>query len=82
MLSLLESKSSVRYNSHLILNYDGSFNTWIAACIGEHLSEREAGQTNEVVFRQLKAITDNVKDWNNVVIVSNSFFCFSSLEQK
>eukprot|EP01102_Stenamoeba_stenopodia_P011609 TRINITY_DN3586_c0_g1_i1.p1 TRINITY_DN3586_c0_g1~~TRINITY_DN3586_c0_g1_i1.p1 ORF type:complete len:252 (+),score=84.27 TRINITY_DN3586_c0_g1_i1:84-839(+) len=40
----------------------------VIACIGEHLNEREAGQTNEVVFRQIKAIADNIKDWNNVVV--------------
>ena len=28
----------------------------VIACIGELLSEREAGKTTEVVFRQLKAI--------------------------
>ena len=28
----------------------------VIACIGEHLSEREAGKTQEVVERQLKAI--------------------------
>ena len=28
----------------------------VIACIGELLSEREAGKTNEVVFRQLNAI--------------------------
>ena len=29
----------------------------VIACIGEHLSERESGQTNAVVQRQLSAIT-------------------------
>lgn len=37
-------------------------------CIGEKLEEREAGKTNEVCFRQLKAIADNVSDWKKVVI--------------
>ncbi len=32
----------------------------IIACIGEHLSEREAGKMEEVVARQLKAITGTV----------------------
>lgn len=27
----------------------------VMACVGELLEEREAGKTNEVVFRQLKA---------------------------
>jgi len=40
----------------------------VIACIGELLSEREAGKTNEVVFRQINAIKAHVKDWNNVVI--------------
>jgi membrane-associated HD superfamily phosphohydrolase len=42
----------------------------VIACVGEHLNEREANQTTEVVFRQLKAITDNVKadQWSRVVI--------------
>ena len=29
----------------------------VIACIGEHLSDREDGKTEEVVARQLKAIT-------------------------
>ena len=37
-------------------------------CIGEKLDEREAGKTNDVCFRQLKAIADNVKDWSKIVI--------------
>nr|APA16886.1 triosephosphate isomerase [Monochamus alternatus] len=40
----------------------------VIACIGETLEEREAGKTEEVVFRQTKAIADKVKDWSNVVI--------------
>lgn len=35
----------------------------VIACIGETLQEREAGKTEEVVFRQTKAIADKVKDW-------------------
>lgn len=35
----------------------------VLACIGETLTEREAGKTEEVVFRQTKAIADKVKDW-------------------
>jgi len=37
-------------------------------CIGEKLEEREAGKTEEVVFRQTKAIVDNVSDWSRVVL--------------
>ena len=42
----------------------------VILCIGEKLEERESGNTEEVVFRQLKAITDNIKpdQWQNVVI--------------
>jgi len=40
----------------------------VIPCIGELLEEREAGTTNEVCFRQLKAIADNVTDWSRVVI--------------
>lgn len=40
----------------------------VIACIGETLAEREAGQTEAVVFRQTKAIADLVKDWSNVVV--------------
>ncbi|KAG5898619.1 hypothetical protein JTB14_020995 [Gonioctena quinquepunctata] len=40
----------------------------VIACIGETLEEREAGKTEEVVFRQTKAIADKIKDWTNVVI--------------
>ncbi|KAG8183512.1 hypothetical protein JTE90_003862 [Oedothorax gibbosus] len=40
----------------------------IIACVGELLEEREAGKTQEVVFRQTKAIADKVSDWSKVVI--------------
>lgn len=40
----------------------------ILPCIGEKLEERQAGKTNEVCFRQLKAIADKVSDWSRVVI--------------
>merc|ERR1711963_1271824 len=36
--------------------------------IGEKLEEREAGKTNDVCFKQLKAIADKVSDWSRVVI--------------
>jgi len=40
----------------------------VIACIGEKLEEREANLTQDVVFRQLKAIADRIRDWTNVVI--------------
>ena len=33
----------------------------IIPCIGEKLEERQAGKTNDVCFRQLKAIADKVQ---------------------
>ncbi|NP_001171739.1 triosephosphate isomerase 1 [Saccoglossus kowalevskii] len=40
----------------------------VIACIGEKLDEREAGKTEEVVFRQTKAIKEAVSDWSKVVL--------------
>ncbi|KJE95668.1 triosephosphate isomerase [Capsaspora owczarzaki ATCC 30864] len=40
----------------------------VIACIGETLAEREAGQTLDVVYRQLKAIAGKVSNWSGVVI--------------
>ncbi|TRY79941.1 hypothetical protein TCAL_06559 [Tigriopus californicus] len=40
----------------------------IIPCIGEKLEEREAGKTEEVCFKQLKAIADKVSDWSRVVL--------------
>lgn len=40
----------------------------VIACIGEKLEEREAGQTEAVVFRQTQAIADKIKDWTKVVL--------------
>jgi triosephosphate isomerase len=40
----------------------------VIACIGETLQEREAGQTEAVVFRQTKALANAIKDWTNVVV--------------
>lgn len=40
----------------------------VIPCVGEKLEEREAGHTEEVVFRQTKAIADKVTDWSRVVI--------------
>jgi len=40
----------------------------VIACVGEHLEERDAGKTQDVIYRQLKAISGHVKDWKNVVV--------------
>ncbi|KAF6023991.1 TPI1 [Bugula neritina] len=40
----------------------------VIACIGEQLSEREAGNTNQVVFEQTEAISKHIKDWSRVVL--------------
>ena len=40
----------------------------VIACIGEQLSEREAGKTKEVNERQLNAIREQVTNWDDVVI--------------
>ncbi|XP_072174436.1 triosephosphate isomerase-like [Diadema setosum] len=40
----------------------------VIACIGEKLEERESGQTNEVVYRQMKFLADAISDWDSVVI--------------
>lgn len=41
----------------------------VIACIGETLEEREAGKTEEVVFRQTKALVTAIGNrWNNVVL--------------
>lgn len=40
----------------------------VIACIGELLEEREAGKTQDVVFRQTKFIADKVSDWSKVVL--------------
>lgn len=40
----------------------------VVACIGEKLDEREAGKTEQVVFRQTQAIADKIKNWDKVVV--------------
>ncbi|KPJ09219.1 Triosephosphate isomerase [Papilio machaon] len=41
----------------------------VIACIGETLEEREAGKTEEVVFRQTQALVSAIGDkWANVVL--------------
>ena len=37
-------------------------------CIGEHLEQRESGETNNVLKTQLDAIKDAVQDWSRIVI--------------
>ena len=41
----------------------------IVPCIGEKLEERQAGKTNDVCFKQLKAIADKV---NSIFYIVNS----------
>ena len=41
----------------------------IVPCIGEKLEERQAGKTNDVCFKQLKAIADKV---NSIFYIINS----------
>lgn len=43
----------------------------VIACIGEKLEEREAGKTEEVVFRQTKALACQIKDWLVINIQKN-----------
>ncbi|GAA96249.1 uncharacterized protein L969DRAFT_84101 [Mixia osmundae IAM 14324] len=45
-----------------------SHNLKVIFCIGESLEEREANKTEEIVFRQLKAIADKKPDWSKLVI--------------
>lgn len=40
----------------------------VVACIGETLEEREAGQTEAVVAKQIKAIKEKISNWQNVVV--------------
>lgn len=41
----------------------------VIACIGETLQERESGKTEEVVFRQTKALLEAIgQDWSKVVL--------------
>lgn len=41
----------------------------VIACIGETLEEREAGKTEEVVFRQTQALVPAIGgNWGNVVL--------------
>jgi len=42
----------------------------VIACVGEHFEEREAGKTEEVIYRQLASIASQThgEDWKKVVI--------------
>jgi len=40
----------------------------VIACIGEKLEEREKGETEAVVYRQIQAIAGKVNNWEKVVI--------------
>nr|CAD1831432.1 unnamed protein product [Ananas comosus var. bracteatus] len=48
--------------------YALSQNLKVIACIGEKLEEREAGNTFEISFQQLKAFADSISSWTDVVI--------------
>ena len=49
----------------------------VIACIGELLSEREAGKTQEVVFRQMKAIAGINLPYLYLVIYASGHICSS-----
>ncbi|PFH35176.1 triose-phosphate isomerase TPI-I [Besnoitia besnoiti] len=40
----------------------------VVLCVGEHLSDRESGKTNDVVDAQLGACLSKISDWDRVVI--------------
>ncbi|KAF1831905.1 Triosephosphate isomerase [Decorospora gaudefroyi] len=40
----------------------------VILCCGESLEQREAGDTVNVVTKQLKAVADKVKDWSKIVV--------------
>lgn len=40
----------------------------VILCCGETLEQREAGKTMDVVLSQLKAVSDQVKDWSKIVV--------------
>ena len=46
----------------------------VIACIGEKLSDREAGHTVEVVSTQMKTLVSSIADWSKVVI---AYFIFA-----
>ena len=40
----------------------------VVLCIGEQLSEREAGTTNDILKAQMDACKDSISDWSKVVV--------------
>ncbi|KAL1798004.1 hypothetical protein ACET3X_004610 [Alternaria dauci] len=40
----------------------------VILCCGESLEQREAGETVNVVTKQLKAVAEKVKDWSKIVV--------------
>jgi len=40
----------------------------VILCCGESLEQREAGDTVDVVSKQLKAVIDEVKDWSKIIV--------------
>ena len=40
----------------------------VILCCGETLEQREANKTMDVVLAQLKAVSEQVKDWSKVVV--------------
>ncbi|EMD64923.1 hypothetical protein COCSADRAFT_36280 [Bipolaris sorokiniana ND90Pr] len=40
----------------------------VILCCGESLEQREAGETVNVVTKQLKAVADKIKDWSKIVV--------------
>lgn len=59
-----ESDTDVALKTKLAL--DSGFS--VIVCIGEHLEERESGQTKAVYERQLNAIREKCEDWSNIAI--------------
>ena len=45
---------------------NGSLN--VVLCVGETLAEREAGQAESVVSRQLESVKKEIKDWKSVSV--------------
>lgn len=54
----------------------------VILCVGEQLSEREAGNTMKVVISQLESAVPGITDWNNVVIVCNELLNILMLFRK
>ena len=50
-------------------------------CCGESLEQREAGETVNVVTKQLKAVADKVKDWSKIVVAYEPIWYVHYLKQ-